>query len=265
MKSVFALILLLALPAPAQTASSAPAKDPGAVKARALIDEMIKALGGEAWLTFQDRTEEGRSYAYYQGRPNSVGAAFWRFWKWPDKDRIELTKQRDVIYVNVGDDGYEITFKGTALQELKANEDYNRRRAHSLETVIRDWLKRLGTILLYDGPAVAEQRAVHSVTIINAENDSVTLFIDQFRHLPIKKTFTWRDPTDRLKNEEGEMFDHYREQQGIMTPFSVLRSHNGKITNQRFITKVQYNTGIPDSMFEMRVSYGPKTKAEQKE
>jgi hypothetical protein len=187
-----------------------------------------------------------------------------------------------MIYVNNGDNGYEITFKGTALQELKDNEDYNRRRAHSLETVIRTWLKQPGTILLYDGPAVAEQRAVDSVTVINAKNDSVTIFIDQFKHWPIKKTFEWRDfidqfkhwpikktfewrdPVDRLKNEEGEIFDHYREQQGIMTPYSVLRSRNGQITNQRFITKVQYNTGIADSMFEARVTYGPKTKAEQK-
>jgi hypothetical protein len=229
-------------------------QDANAQKARALLDQSIQAMGGQAWLNVQDMEQQGRSYSYFQGQPNSVGLLFWRFWKYPDKDRIELTKQRDVVYLNVGDKGYEITYKGTAAQEPEALADYNRRRHHSLETVLRVWLNQPGTALFYDGPAVAEQRPADSVTLFTSDNDSVTLFLDQHTHLPIKKTFEWRDPQDRLKNVEGEIFDNWRLEQGIPTPHSLLRTHNGDTTNQRFITSVRYNVGIPDSMFQASIT-----------
>jgi hypothetical protein len=236
-------------------------QDANAQKARAILDQCIQALGGQAWLNIQDMEQQGRTYGYSHGEPSSLGTVFWRFWKYPDKDRIELTKQRDVVYINVGDKGYEVTYKGTAAQEDKQLDDYNRRRDHSLEIVLRQWLNRPGTALFYDGPAVAEQKPADSVTILNAENDAVTLYIDNHTHLPIKKTFEWRDPTDRLKNIEGEVFDNWRSEQGIMTPHSILRSHNGDATNQRFITTVRCNVGIPDSMFQTTITYDPNKPA----
>jgi hypothetical protein len=164
------------------------------------------------------------------------------------------------VYINVGDKGYEITYKGTSAQEPEQLADYNRRHRHSLEVVLRQWLNQAGVALFYDGPAVAEQKPADSVTILTADNDAVTLFLDTHTHLPIKKSFEWRDPRDRLKNVEVEIFDNWRLEQGIMTPHSLLRSHNGDITNQRFITNVRYNVGMPDSMFQTTITYDPNQK-----
>ena len=244
-------------PPAASSATSPAAQDPNAQKARAILDQCIQALGGQAWLNVQDMEQQGRTYGYSHGTPSSLGTVFWRFWKYPDKDRIELTKQRDVVYINVGNKGYEVTYKGTAAQEDQQLDDYNRRYAHSLEIVLRQWLNWPGIALFYDGSAVAEQKPADSVTILTADNDAVTLFIDNHTHLPIKKTFEWRDPADRLKNIEGEVFDNWRSVQGIMTPHSILRSHNGDTTNQRFITTVRYNVGIADSMFQTSITYDP--------
>jgi hypothetical protein len=228
-----------------------------AKKARALLQEMINKLGGLAYMGIQDMTQEGRTYSFYNGKPNSLGTQFWRFWKAPDKERVELTKARDVVFINVGDKGYEISYKGTAAEEPEALRDYNRRREHSLETVLRAWLPDPRTALFFDGPAVAEQKPCNSVTLMSANNDSVTIFIDSNTHLPVKKTFTWRDPSDRLKNEEGEIFDNFRSVQGVMTPYIVWRTKNGDIYTQRFLTTVKYNTGLPDSMFAATVTYDP--------
>lgn len=232
-----------------------------AKKARAILDRMILALGGDAYMNIKDMSQEGRTYSFYQGQPNSVGTLFWRFWKFPDKDRIEYTKKRDVTIVNVGDKGYEITYKGTAPQEPDTLRDFLRRREHSLETALRVWLQDPKTALFYDGPAVAEQKPCDSVTLFNAKNDSVTIFIDQNTHLPVKKTFQWRDPSDNLKNDEGEIFDNFRVEQGVMTPHTIMRTKNGDTVNQRFITSVQYNTGLADSLFQATVTYDPYKKS----
>lgn len=248
--------------APQSSASSATnsaqtPQDANAQKARSLLDDCIQAMGGQAWLNLQDMEQQGRSYAYSHGQPSGLGTVFWRFWKYPDKERVELTKQRDVVFINAGDNGYEVTYKGTAAQEPDPLADYNRRRRHSLEVVLRQWLNQPGIALFYDGPAVAEQKPADSVTILTADNDSVTLFLDYHTHLPIKKMFEWRDPADRLKNVEGEIFDNWRLEQGIMTARSLLRSHNGEVSNQRFITNVRYNTGLADSLFQATITYDP--------
>ena len=61
------------------------------------------------------------------------------------------------------------------------------------------------------------------VTLLNRQNDAVTVYLDQNTHLPLKTSFTWRDPKDKQKNVEEEIFDNYRLVQGIMTPYSITR------------------------------------------
>ena len=234
-----------------------PQQDANAQKAAELLKQCIAALGGQAYLTLQDMEQQGRTYSFYHGEPNSVGAPFWRFWKWPDKERVEFTKQRDVAVVHNGDEGFEITFKGTAPEEPQPLADFLRRRHYSLENVLRTWLPKPGTALFYDGAAVAEQKPADAVSIINAENEQVTLYLDVNTHLPIKKTFYWRDPKDRERNEEVEIYDNYRPVQGIMTPYSISRKRNGEMTNQRFINSVVYNQGLSDSLFAAKATYNP--------
>jgi hypothetical protein len=226
-------------------------------KAKELIQQMIQALGGQAYLNIQDISQQGRAYSFFHGQPNSVGTLFWRFYKYPDKERVEVTKQRDVVYLHNGDKGYEITYKGTAGEDPKTLEEYLRRREHSLDSVIRKWLNEPGIALFYEGNTVAADKPAVQITILNAKNDSVTLDIDANTHLPIKKTFSWRDPTDKLRNTEDEVFDGYRLVQGIMTPFSVTRYSNGDMSNQRFLHEVSYNTGLKDSLFEASITYDP--------
>ena len=96
-----ALVGAQTAPTPTKVSSAAPTstEDENARKARTLLDQAIKALGGQAYLEIQDMSQEGRSYSFYHGRPNSTGLLFWRFTKFPDKERVELTKKRDVVYV----------------------------------------------------------------------------------------------------------------------------------------------------------------------
>ena len=254
-------------PTPANwpTAQFASVKDPSQQKALSILNGMIQALGGETYLNIRDMQVEGRSYAFYHGQPSGQGLQFWRFWEWPDKDRWELTKQRDVIELNLGDKGYEITYKGTATQDPKQLEDYLRRREHSLEWVIRKWLPAPGTMILYSGPAMVEQNLADQITILNANNDSVTLSVDPRSHLPVKKTYSWRDPGDRMMNDESEVFSNYRMIQGIQTPLSTVRNLNGEMANQRFMTTVTYNNNFPANLFETKGStYNPQKGAPPK-
>jgi hypothetical protein len=244
-------------PSTSASSQSIPVDQENARKAKALLEQTIQALGGEAYLNLQDSSQEGRSYSFYHGRPNSLGVLYWRFTRFPDKERVELTKKRDVIYVYNGDKGYEITYKGTALEDAKTMADYVRRRQFSLDWVLRRWLDESGVAFFYDGTAVAEQKPADQVTIMNNRNQAVTLYLDPGTHLPIKKSYSWRDEVDKQRDTEDEVYDNYRSIQGVMTPFSLTRYYNSDMASQRFLNSVSYNQNLSDSLFSATATYDP--------
>jgi hypothetical protein len=220
-------------------------------KAKTVLDQGIQALGGQPYLTWQEQSQQGRAYSFHHGEANSLGTLFWRFKKYPDKERVELTKKRDVIEIFNGDKGYEVTYKGVRNLEAKEELDpYVRRHHYALEIVLREWLNQPGIALFYEGQTVAAQKETDQVTIMNSRNEAVTLNFDINSHLPVKKKFTWRDPTDKERNVEEEIYDNYRMVQNIMTAFDVTRLYNGEMAAQSFLTSASYNQPLNDSMFD---------------
>jgi hypothetical protein len=256
-----------AVPAPgpkdAAKASSSPAiaLDKEAVqnsdKAKAIIEQGIQALGGQIYLTIRDREQQGRGYGFHHGNPTGGGGPFWSFSQFPDKERVEFTKERDIAQVFVGDKGYEITFKGPHPVEQKDLDDYLRRRRFSLERVLRMWVNDPGVVMLFEGNAIAAQHPAYQVTLVNAQNESVSLYFDTDTHLPIKKSFEWRDPVDKQKNLEEEVYENYRSVSGIMAPYNVTRYFNGDMSNQRFLNTVTINQDLDPAMFDPNSGYNP--------
>jgi hypothetical protein len=255
-----------ASPAAAQAtpAPGAPAKPPAlspdqenARKARALLNQAIKALGGDAYLTLQNIQEQGRTYSFYHGRPGGNGVQFWRFLQYPDKERVELTPQRDVAYVYNADKGTEVTYKGPRAIEKKDLDDYLRHRTFSLETILRTWVNDPTVALFFDGAALAGNLSAQKVTLISARNEAVSIYFDIDTNLPIKKDYSWRDPVDHERNLEEETWNGYRLVQGIQTPFGFTRYFNGDMQTERFITAVTYNQTLNQAMFDPNSGYNP--------
>jgi len=278
MKFILSFALLAAIAVAQESSPPAAASSPiqsdqhNAAKARAIIDQGIEALGGQAYLNFQDRTEEGRYFSLHHGRSEGVGAPYGRCFKFPDKDRFELLHikayhfllfdvgnvavkdKADIVTIHNGDKGFDINYKGTYPEKDTDTADYLRGRQHSIEWVLRKWLHEPGIALFYEGKTIAAQKDADQVTIMNAHNDAVTLYFDSVTHLPVKKSYSWRDPTDKERNVEEEIYDNYRPVQGIMTPFNLSTYYNGDMSSQRFRQTVTYNQNVSDSLFEARVT-----------
>jgi hypothetical protein len=255
-----------AAPSTSQPANLAPAISPdqeNAHKAKATIEQAIQALGGQTYLTLRDREQQGRGYSFHHGRPNGSGGVFWSFTEFPDKERVELTKERDIAELYVGNKAWEITFKGPHPIEQKDLDDYLRRRRFSLDTVLRTWVNDPSVVLLFEGFAIAAQHPATQITLINSQNESVTLYFDSDTHLPVKKSFSWRDPTDRQKNVEEEVYENYRQVSGVMAPYNLTRYFNGDMTSQRFLNSVTINQGLDEAMFDPRSGYNPNKPGKQ--
>jgi hypothetical protein len=104
-------------------------------------------------------------------------------------------------------------------------------------------------MVLYDGTSMVERRMTDQVTILSANNDAVTIDLDATTHLPRRRTFQWRDATYHDLDEDVEEYDDYHTFQGLPTALTITRYHNGDMTNQRFLTNVEYDTGLPHELF----------------
>ncbi|MFZ0734618.1 MAG: hypothetical protein WAM79_20025 [Candidatus Sulfotelmatobacter sp.] len=259
-------------PTPAKSTAPAPSSallvDKDAIenadKAKSIIEQGIKALGGDTYLTIRDREMQGRGYGFHAGRATGSGGVFWSFTEFPDKERVELTKDRDVAELYVGDRGYELTYKGPHPIEPKDLDDYLRRRRFSLDTVLRTWVNDPSVILLFNGNAIAAQHSAYSVTLVNSKDESVTIYFDTDTHLPVKKSFEWRDPVDRQKNLEEEIYDDYKPVSGIMAAFNLSRYFNGDMASQRFLNSVTINQGLDPAMFNPNSGYNPNKQEKSK-
>jgi hypothetical protein len=232
-------------------------------RGRQLMDEMVAALGGDAWLNRKDMQFHGRLASFFQGKPNGMIFEFdaWhqfadathqeaqRIGFLTDRSMILPGKKIDVVQIWTGGNGFEVTYKGKTALPKDQVEDFYRRQAHSIEEVVRTWLKAPGVMVLYDGTSMVERRMADKVTVLSAKNDAVTIDLDATTHLPLRRTFEWRNTTFKDHDEDIEEYADYHTIQGLPTAFNITRYHNGDMTSQRFLTRVEYNTGLPPELF----------------
>jgi hypothetical protein len=233
--------LLLAAPHATRTQTGDDAGAKNAKQARVALDAMIQALGGQAWLDLKSQERQGHIAAFFRGEPDPGTTKFWEFHAWPDHDRTEYTVHRDVVQFYIGRQGWEVTYRGKKPLPQEQVDDFLRRRDHSIETAVKVWLKDPNTILIYEGQRLAERHLAEQVTLISAQNESITIQMDVQTHLPLRRTFQWRDPLYKDKNTDAEEYADYHPVDGLPTAYSITRYKNDEMTRQLFLDKVSYN------------------------
>ncbi len=220
-------------------------------QARTLLNQMVQALGGQAWLNQKNVMQQGHIAAFFHNTPNLGTTEVWMFHQWPDHDRIEVTKHRDVVDFVLGNEGWEVTYRGKKPMVKEQLDDFIRRRDHSIETAVKVWMKDPKTILLYEGKRMAERHLADQVTLINAENEAITILLDSDSHLPLQRSFQWRDPVYKDKNTEREDYDGYHIVDGFPTPYTITRYKNDELVRQFYVTKVEYNRDLPPDFWDV--------------
>jgi hypothetical protein len=272
MKQVVLAIALLAIPARPLAAqardipSAAPthaADETPEQRGRKLLDQMLEALGGDAWLNRRNFRVVGHLGRFFQGAPTGIVVDFTATQQFAGGDRPEarrigfLTdksmilpgKKIDVVQIWTNNTGHEVTYKGNITLPKDQIEDFYRRQDHSIESIYRVWLKSPGVVVIDGGSTMVERRLCERVTILSDNNDAVTVDIDAQTHLPRRRTFEWRNTTFKDRDEDAEEYDDYHTIQGLPTAFTISRYHNGDLASQTFYTKVEYDVDLPPDTF----------------
>lgn len=254
MRKIWPLILAMGgLLAPramgAQTGDQEAAKN--AAQARAALNAMVQALGGQAWLNIQNMERDGHVAAFFQGNPDLGTEQTFEFHQWPDRDRIEVTKHRDVVEFFIGRQGWEVTYRGKHALDKDMVDDFLRRRDHSIETAVKVWMKDPNTIMIYEGQRMSERHLAEQVTLISPQNEAITILLDVQTHLPLARSFQWRDPVYHDKNTDTEEYDDYHVVDGFPTPFTITRLKNGDTVRQYYVTRVKFNQSLPTDFWDV--------------
>lgn len=249
------LLFTLASPLRAQNEGDSDAK------AKELMQQMVTALGGDAYLHRQTWEMTGRVAGFFKNEAQGYVPVWWFHQAVPGSyglERTEQTKKRDVVTIWTADNGYELTFKGRKELPKEIVEDHFRLQKHSIDEVIRVWMKDPKAIFVYEGTSMVGRRMADKVTIVNAENDNVTIELEASSHLPLRRSFKWRNPTYKDFDYDAEEYEDYHVYEGVQTPLSITRYRNNDMVSQRFIQTVKYNTALPESYFDINRPYNKR-------
>jgi len=232
-------------------------------RGRKLLDQMLEALGGDAWLNRHNVLVRGHLARFFQGAPNGIVIDFTLTHQFASGDRPEAErigyitdksmilpgKKIDIVQIWINNTGHEVTYKGNTTLPKDQIDDYYRRQDHSIESIFRVWLKSPGVMVVAGGSTMVERRLTERVTILSQNNDAVTLDIDAQTHLPLRRTFEWRNATFKDHDEDAEEYEDYHTIQGLPTAFAITRYHNGDMASQTFYTKIEYDVDLPPGTF----------------
>ena len=115
---------------------------------------------------------------------------------------------------------------------------------------MRDWVKAPGTVIFFAGSGERDRRPVDKVTILTADNDSVTFEIEQGTHLPLQRSFEWRNEQFKDHDLDEEVYGDWRMYDGIGTPMNTTDYRNGDMASQMFLKKVKYNDAVKPELFD---------------
>ncbi len=240
-------------------------------KAKAILEQAIQGLGGAAYLNVHDLTCEGRLSNFgHSGDLNGFGK-FIDFAIPPFKDRQENLPKRNIISVFDKDKGWTLDRGGVSEASITDLSTFEEDTKKDIDNLLRHRIHEPGMIFRYGGSDIVDYIEADWVEIVDSDNRTFRLAIARDTHLPIRKVVDTRDANTRQRNEEVEYYSNYHPMEGVQTPFQITRDRNGIKVYQVFFDKVQFNTGLSDSLFtkesldERWQKVAPKKKKKDKD
>jgi hypothetical protein len=234
----------------------------GDARAKKVIDDAVQALGGQKFLTMEDRIESGRAYSFYREQLSglSIARIYTRYLTVADgktgedlgvREKQSFGKAEDSSVLFREDGGaWDITFRGARILEAERIARYRDTTLRNIFYIFRQRLREPGMIFESHGADVLQNVPVEIVDITDSENRVVTVYFHQSTKLPVRQTWSWRDPQTRERNDEVTTFNRYRDSGGgVQWPYQIQRQRNGEKIYEIFSESVTVNQNLSDSIF----------------
>jgi hypothetical protein len=228
-----------------------PAEVPSRIdpKAQQVVDRVIQALGGPAFLKVKRLTTRGRIYSI-QNEVTSAFAPFESFVEYPDKRRFSYGKNPPVILINNGDQAWELDRYGQTAQPAEQARRWRISNHYSLENLLRLRIHEPGMLIQPGGVDFVDNVATQALEMVDAQGTQLKLDLNRQTLLPVRVTYRVRDPKTGDWTEFADVYSDYRNIQGIMTPMHIARFLDDERVSEIFRSSARYDDEYPSSYFQ---------------
>ena len=211
-----------------------------------VIDQMIEALGGQAFLDVKDIHTSGRFFGFTRGEL-SASDLFNDYIKFPDMERTEFggTKNKSIT-INRGKEGSKVEGKKDPVPQTPGEgEEFVKNFKTSFDYFVRFVIKEKQTTVQNVATEIVDFKRADVVELRDAGKNLVRFYIDRESHLPLKMQVR-RNDESKIREEQ---FANWHKFQDVMTPLFVTRYTDRLKTMEIRIETAVYNSDPPDTLF----------------
>ncbi len=241
----------------------------GAAKARQLLQQVIAALGGQAYLNVRDTQCDGRA-AQFGTAGTLMGFTLFRdLWLLPDKNRVEyiskgehtilgflmgsddllITHGGAMITIYSSEGGWTLDKSGVSDEPEDLVKNYNDQLKTSMNNMLRKRMNEPGVDVQYAGTDLIDLKEAEWIEFNDSDHRNMRLAVDKYTHLPLRWVVATRDPETRVTTENITSYTQYMLLEGVKTPLSIEMSRNDRKITQTFLTACKYNTDLAPQLF----------------
>ena len=220
-----------------------------AAKAKQILQDLINALGGAAYLEIKESDCEGRLARFGHSGELTGYTNFKVYWRYPDKSRTDYAKKGVIINLYNGDHGWTLDRGG--VTELPAPEvaDFQEQAKRDINNLLRLRLKEPGMVFRYGGTDIVDLKTVDWVEIVDSEQRNFRLAVDRSSHLLVRSIVSIQDETRQDVSVVTNIYTNFQLMEGAYTPLQITSDRDGRRISQVFFTFCKYNAGLPEDFF----------------
>jgi hypothetical protein len=241
-----------------------------ALKAKQVLQQVVGALGGQAFLNVRDTDCEGRVAQFGSSGEELMGYSPFRdLWLLPDKDRTEYISkgQNTIAGFLLGADGLSISHGGTMITVYSGDEGwildksgvsnqpddmvktFTEQVKTNMNNMLRMRMNEPGVEISYAGPDLIDMKEAEWITFTDRDHRDLRLAADKLTHLPLRWVVATRDPETRQRTEVTTSYSQYLLMDGVKTPLNLVRTRNDRKVSQTFLTSCKYNSSLGADLF----------------
>ncbi len=244
-------VILIGAFGPAWGAQQNPAPLPTRVdpKAKQVLDRVIRALGGPAFLNFKRLTTRGRLFTIGE-EGGSYPFPFEGMVEFPDKRRLVVGKKNPITLINNGDKAWELDRMGLTHQLPDQIYRWKLTTLYGLENLLRVGIHEPGMLIQEGGVDFVDNVPTQGVIVSAPQGVTVRIDVHRQTYLPVRISFRVQNPKSREWEEYADVYGEYREVQGIKTPMQITRYLDGDRVSATFRNEARYDEDYPPSYFQ---------------
>jgi len=241
----------VALP-PAALAQQNPATmmpEASAAKAKQLLNEMIAAMGGPAYLNAKESMCSGRRSQFGHNNDLTTYVQFTEYWRFPDNYRIDYGKKGNIIDSFMGKEGWTVDHDGVSAQPAETVQEFQERLRKNPNDLLRFRLNEPGTSFRYGGQDIIDLKPVDWVELVDRDQRTYRFAVARENHLLARFTVISRDEQSLELVEEVTSYSNYHALDGVQTPLQTARTRNGRRMFQAFYDSCSYHPNLAPDFF----------------